>query len=489
MNIKLLLLFPLLLIINSSFAQNWQPISTTKLTNFRDNTPLISQSILSVPNLTTEVMNQPISSLFVDTVILDGLDSVFYFCKRAYSLQGSYNVYKNQPHFLQDKMLTSTNGIYRFYSPDSFSIHSQANINDSWFFSQSQQDTATISTVYQGLVFGQLDSVKVISLSSGDSILLSKNYGIIYFSSSFTNTYDLIGIEALDYSTSIGVSMPNSHDIYDYEVGDIFVHRSILQSQSWYTPIDHYKYRIASKNQSPTGVTYTVDFAETHDSGGPNPITRDSGTTTWTFNYPHSSVDEHNGIGMDINPAGNENYKMYSVYEDGNGLFYKAMESHLLDTTTTPNVFYSLNGKLRSRIYAPGFGKISDYYLYAGGSTFNSKLIAYYKNGIVQGDTSIGVNFLIPLPTSKVQEEAVSMTITPNPANDFIVLNFEGKKFNYGLINVRILNIRGQEIKSSSYPSNKTITLDVNGLVDGVYFVEVNAPPIKSIKKIVISRN
>jgi hypothetical protein len=88
-------------------------------------------------------------------------------------------------------------------------------LNDTWFFSDGI--SARISQYYQDYVFEIEDSIKVIELSDGQTIRISKTYGIIYWKMSNSFEIELIGLD-----NNIGLSIPKFNDYFNYEVGDVF---------------------------------------------------------------------------------------------------------------------------------------------------------------------------------------------------------------------------------------------------------------------------
>jgi membrane protease subunit (stomatin/prohibitin family) len=75
-------------------------------------------------------------------------------------------------------------------------------------------------------------------------------------------------------------------------------------------------------------------------------------------------------------------------------------------------------------------------------------------------------------------QEANSITIYPNPAEQFIKIDGIDKAANVGLF-----NIAGQRVKSFSVQKNGEL-LNIGELKAGLYFVQINeAKAIKFIKK------
>ncbi|MBK9193094.1 MAG: hypothetical protein IPM77_17235 [Crocinitomicaceae bacterium] len=61
------------------------------------------------------------------------------------------------------------------------SIKHTAEISDSWLFNSTLGINATVVDKYETTILGQIDSFKVIELSTLDTILISKNHGVIRY--------------------------------------------------------------------------------------------------------------------------------------------------------------------------------------------------------------------------------------------------------------------------------------------------------------------
>ena len=70
-------------------------------------------------------------------------------------------------------------------------------------------------------------------------------------------------------------------------------------------------------------------------------------------------------------------------------------------------------------------------------------------------------------------EEAQSniVTIYPNPANDFIIINYPGQK---EIVTVTIYDAIGKLIKQETRKNELQIKLDVKLLEPGIYFIQVS---------------
>jgi hypothetical protein len=73
--------------------------------------------------------------------------------------------------------------------------------------------------------------------------------------------------------------------------------------------------------------------------------------------------------------------------------------------------------------------------------------------------------------------DAHALSIYPNPASDYIVINSEGRS-----LEVNIYNIAGQKVISSF---NET-RVDISSLSKGLYFVDANVDGVSAVQKLIV---
>ena len=217
-NLSLLLSISLLSSL-AALAQNWAPLNLTDQYNYR-----LENSDDYISNV-----------LWVDSVTVSGGDSVFHLnrvviecdtCTLTSADLGFLGycdrLAKNQGQFLQKRMIKMPDGAYRFEGRFNFTLNSIGKIGDSWIFSDSDTILATIVDAVEENLFLQPDSVKIIELSNGQVIRLSKNFGILEFPKPDTSlSYTLVGIEG----RNLGAQMPDYRSVYDFEPGDVLQYR------------------------------------------------------------------------------------------------------------------------------------------------------------------------------------------------------------------------------------------------------------------------
>src|SRR5690606_3198486 len=72
--------------------------------------------------------------------------------------------------FLQEYADFMPGGVVEFQNPDTFQIHSLAQLGESWIFKTDEIGNPVIAEVtdqYSGTVLGETDSIKVVSVADG----------------------------------------------------------------------------------------------------------------------------------------------------------------------------------------------------------------------------------------------------------------------------------------------------------------------------------
>lgn len=262
-------LFPafLLLISLTLPAQNWEILNSHDRYNYQaSGAPLITNVI------------------FADSFKVFGSDTLYYLNRivQKPNYISSYDtVLRNLPQFFQKQVLRSPDGTYVFsidsgydgFNPDTFVIKTRANVGDNWLYDTTANITATVATQTLQILFGTTDSVKQINLSNGDSILLSKSFGIVGFpSDTLTATgktpmySNLQGIE----TRGIGDSVINFWNIYNFNVGDVFMYK--LEDGIGCECHGYFKYTILSRQIFSDSVKYEMQeaFGESDNTGYTN---------------------------------------------------------------------------------------------------------------------------------------------------------------------------------------------------------------------------
>lgn len=191
--------------LGSLSAQGWAPITLSDTFNYQADT---------ASHIT--------HTLWVDSVLVINGDSVFFLnrivapCDTCSVPHYDYRL-MNQPQFLQRKMTQHADGKYVFEDTLDFTLLPNAGLHDSWLFDTTHSTLAAVTGLTELSVLGTVDSAKIIELSTGNTIVLSKNHGILRFPGNDGCKYQLVGIE----SRNLGERVPTFRDFFDFQVGDV----------------------------------------------------------------------------------------------------------------------------------------------------------------------------------------------------------------------------------------------------------------------------
>ena len=206
------------------FAQNWRPISLGETHHFRSDT----------------AQYFPDRSIRVDSVTGSLVDSV-YFLTNYLELLSPNTAALNRHGFCQHTMHVRPDGWYQFEGPGNLAVQATASLNDAWLLDSIQSLSATVEGVWQGTVLGQVDSLKLIRLTGGDSLILSKDHGIVEWPAALgSGHFQLVGLQ----EQQLGERYPTFDEWFPYQVGQQFFWDSYYTifdgtSNVWY---GHYKW-------------------------------------------------------------------------------------------------------------------------------------------------------------------------------------------------------------------------------------------------------
>lgn len=161
-------------------------------------------------------------TVWVDSAFLSGADSLFWLNRIVTSCDtclGQQYRLCNQAGILKKRMKKMPGGVYEFRYPGSVVIRTLASTGQSWLYDTASNITATVFSKSWSQVFGIWDSVKQIHLSDGGSLVISKNHGLLQFTTNpAQQVYDLRGIEG----RNLGDLVPKFAQVYNFNVGDVF---------------------------------------------------------------------------------------------------------------------------------------------------------------------------------------------------------------------------------------------------------------------------
>jgi len=428
-------------------SQDWQLLNPTYKYNYSINNDSFLAHTIWIDSITSSLSGDTVYHL--NRIVVD-CDS----CNERVGFDIPKYAYYNQPQFMLRSVKVSDTA-YTFSSPQKFTIFPKADSGYSWIFDTVNNITANINNTSEELVLDVQDSVKTILLSSGKTILISKNYGIVEFNSPYeSKKYNLRGIDNV-----IGDSVPDFFDFFNFSIGDIFEYTGYIvdnDSEDWLWKNFLEKYFIQSKTMRNDSIIYEVymryRYSET-DGGLYNDVKFGSKELEWIFfnNSDHPTNRYANELmncsllsEFKLPPRSNlnidrrygslpSNYTKLKYYSDNNNLITKSIGS--FDRDNYLNIINNTQYLLERQYdidytdfdfeyqYKLGLGEV-----YFGYSVYQHygdySLVAYAK-----GNDTVGVFTDDSFFTSISDVENDMNTIVyPNPVKDMLYVKSNGSQ-------------------------------------------------------------
>lgn len=467
-------------VFHSLNAQNWKPITKSDKYNYiKDSTyySVWADSVKSVNGDSVFFLNRVLKK-----VRLGDMKDPFY--SKGYYLE-------NQSQFFLNEMIYAASGDVIMKENDTvkFVLKPLAKLNDTWIFDSLKKDTARVVSQLTKTVLGNVDSVKIITLSTSmDTIVLSKNFGVLKFPiHDSTHQYvTIVGIEG----RNIGLKLPKFKDIFDFKVGDVFYyyrgHFSRLFSLN-----ENKKITIKKRTETTNSITYNVSFTSKTTSayiGIYDTIYKSTPDSIIVFN------DDVNGL---FNKYTGQPFDDYVVLNDKNKpvTVFTETKFEVISKSFPYDIFCKGNGDTivqtvnphlcgdahHNITYGNGLGFTSilynSYLSPGGGYSETEQLIGYIRDGKQIG-IIIDDSIFLSIPQ---HSKASSFNIFPNPTNSNFTIESLSNK---GKGTVSIYTITGDELLSQQFQGDKT-TIDISNFAKGVYIVKLITDQAIDVVKIV----
>ena len=159
------------------------------------------------------------------------------------------------PQFLGGGMLYLGNDQW-LRSTDSLLIETDAHLGDHWI--SPNGITALVIAEDIDMVFGTQDSVKRVAFTSGDTLSISKDHGVLNLSTDEAE-YDLVGIEGLE----VGSQFPTTRTFFNYSPGDVLQYRkdgSNVAGNEYHMTTSITKYRFLNRVDTVGRTDYDIRF-------------------------------------------------------------------------------------------------------------------------------------------------------------------------------------------------------------------------------------
>ena len=365
-----------------------------------------------------------------------------------------------------------------------------ANLGDTWDFTATI--SAEVTNIAEDDIFGQTDSVKTISLSDGNEIRLSKNFGILKFPDfEYGGYFELIGIQDTDY----GEQVIDFWDIFDFEVGDVQQRYSYFSNPP-NTKVRNTKILFNSKEVFNDHITYDV-YRLTNGYDYWSGVYSDysdiySGSITYSLQehqransfqdellqlegyYCSPDADYYSFTQVSTYPDSlgpNKHWGTFFNSPDFQGLFYEISSSN---DTLLPIPYECLAEGPHGMTYTESLGITLSYYDDQFETVDYSYLTGYIKDGDTVGVITPDSVFFTRINEKTIQNN--TFNIYPNPATDWLYI--KPKDLGNGLsYSIKIRDVFGQLVGEDMDIRSSLYAMDISGLQSGVYVYEIKESP------------
>ncbi len=379
------------------------------------------------------------------------------------------------------QIIVDNDGQYIFFNrqQDSIFIPSLAELNEHWSFYQFANGDyidATISSIDNQMILGDLDNVKTITLQAkndldmdidhpvnGQSISFSENNGIVSVFNFIDfpldiKTYTLVG----SANSANGIQNLTAREIFDYDIGDEF-HVERNYQNNWKYTYRSIRKKILGKTVSLNQDTlnYIVEQCEFRIQNEDPLISPDTLSTldTLTETIILSNYNLHQ---LTLEPVVN-GYTEFSISQTHN----RRKKTHF-DYNYNPDddcweelvVTYDFDFTF---IEGLGGGYFS--------TPASNYTLVYYK----KGDEEWGTPFeCSPLPTSiaNLEKEHPQISVYPNPFSKQTRLTIEDYKFGERLT-FELFEMTGKKIYYTNI-NQPSFVIHKENLLSGLYFYKIS---------------
>jgi hypothetical protein len=456
----------LLFISTLSFSQNWNLVNQNKSVFFKHSD-------------STNITN----TIVIDSNLINGSNTNYYTgyaFKYCDTCQG-FNYYepiiyryaKELLGFIIEDDVTNNQ-----YNLDNNTIKQHSQVNDNWAFNTSLN--ATLINTTEQLILGVLDSIKIIHLSNTDTIIISKNYGIIRYPD-FKNAgkyFEMVGYH--EGQNSFGDYLPNFWRTYDFNVGDKLSYHEFYSEQEYYIitvttfeiltkEIIGDTLKFISKKLSTSNLTNTVQFDQEPTTYQNYIVNSTSVNHTNNFENSfgvnnsanHSFTSGNLPGGISISQPGFNTPLLHGARFVNDPIFGLVKQITTLTAISdslykSRDITYNI-GQEEKIQYGNSKGLLKDGAVYLG-PAITTQLIGT----IINGDTT-GTVYSFPDDLGFEQNTiANTLEFYPNPAHHDIIFKTE-------LAILKIYSITGQLVMSIKKPIP---SINISHLKKGLYYLK-----------------
>lgn len=509
-----------------AYSQNWAVFNK----DYRYNYSLENESYTTVVVFADSVLTQGTDTVYSLNRIAAKCDSCWFYYPEPGVADSNY-IMINQPQFMQRRIVYSNNQ-YRLSDTSNYIIPRYVSLGNSWMFNAARSITAQVigSTIKN--YFGVSDSVHTILLSTNDTVIISKQFGIVKYPARFGQQmyYKLRGIESdsmYDVLALYGEKVPNKYDFYTLKPNVIHYYSHTYLYSGTGPHCDEYYYaKRTTLSSSLTGTVVSNSYIEDRKgcsgncgwttSGGPQPvcifnnpsvfqiqpiITYTYNNVITSFNYFGNENIYNNQLIMPQTGLG-QNYYIVKFGKTTNNHFYKTygyscFSGYLRERKDNYSNFYYKKSTQNSQVfYTKGF--YSSIYngngetFIAGYGQINNFMpgfefeLYYCTSTIIDGADTLGE--IIPngiyTNVNSLENNNYS-SFGPNPTKDIITIYFPFEATgNTGTLEVK--DIFGKLVfQKTIMAGTNSEKINLQNLAQGIYFIEVKIAHFQKQYKVI----
>lgn len=513
-------------LISLAYSQNWAVFNK----DYRYNYSLENENYTTVVIFSDSVLTQGTDTIFSLNRIAAKCDSCWFYYPQAGVADSNY-IMSNQPQFMQRRIVYSNNQ-YRLSDTSNYIIPRFLSVGNSWAFNAARGITAQVISSTIKNYFGVTDSVNTILLSTNDTIIISKQCGILKYPAKFGQQkyYLLRGIEnasSYDVFSLYGEKVPNYYDFFKLKPGVIHYY-SRTSSYSGQPGAQCFVFYYARKTITSSVITGTLTYnSYIEDRKGclgncvtnappfsptcaiDNPFTFPSlPINTYTITNAQASIsspeyyNSYNNQFINTQSGLNQNKVLVTFGKTTNNHFYKTyghscFSGYLRElkneysnlyyqkSSQNPQVYYGTVPAMYDigsygESFIEGYGQVNLFAQAFEGQNY------YCTSTIIDGPDTLGTIIPYGITTGISNQEGNNYSsYGPNPTKDIITINFPFEATgNNGIIEVK--DVSGKLLLQ------KTITAGTNSekvnlqnLAQGIYFIDVKIPHYQKQYKVI----
>jgi hypothetical protein len=471
----------LLLTINLlSFGQDWALINPAYRYNYSDDG-------------TDTISNQ----VFVTGTELVGPDSIRFALNRTarscMECPPPCNVQVQLPQFLKGNCLR-TEQSWTFGDPTELEIRPHAQLGDQWVFRPTDGTLCNVDQQTVLELFGVEDSVKRFTSEVGDTVVWSKDHGIVHWHVQGEASYTLIGIKGPD----VGRQIPSLAQFFPYQPGDVveYANRYVANMQS---NTNYKKLTISSRTETDDQIILqgTMLRRWVHSSGSTEATYY--ANAAWIIDSAHvpmlrvlSAPPQHYvGPGPECEgyPRQNELSLVARHGIDTSGYYFVTT-----DDIGPITLFYPMDTVDQQCISVVGFGfqqenhvlfrqnlGLVHYSAHHGFTKESFGIVGARIDGVEYGDMHSNEYFFTGISDPSSPEE---LGIYPNPADGQVSVDLGSIRSG----SWRITDITGKVVSTGLLPATDKPQFDVTALPPSVYVLTLVADESRSSGRFAIAR-